>query len=63
MHMDDDCLIERTQRYMFIKLYIYKPIRKFFEGFRYGYHFSDELMVESRKQFIRRVKYETMERE
>lgn len=53
---------KNTKLYFFIKYNIYKPIRSISEGFRYGYYFSDELMVESRKQFIRRVKYEAMER-
>lgn len=51
-----------TWHYRWFKYNVYKPIRSICEGFRYGYYFSDELIIESRKRFIRRVKDEAMER-
>ena len=48
-----------TWHYLWFKYKVYKPVRKIFEGFRYGYFFSEELIIESRKRFIRRVKNES----
>lgn len=44
--------------YLWFKYRVYKPIRSIFEGFRYGYFFSEELIIESRKRFIERCKNE-----
>lgn len=45
-----------TWHYLWFKYRVYKPIRSIFEGFRYGYFFSEDLIIESRTRFIERCK-------
>lgn len=52
------CIRDKGPIYHWIKYNIYKPIRTLSENIRYGYFMSEEAQVESRKQFIRRLKDE-----
>jgi hypothetical protein len=50
------CVRDKGPIYHWIKYNLYKPIRSISEGIRYGYYFSEELQVESRRRFIEEVK-------
>lgn len=50
------CIQDKGPVYHWIKYNIYKPIRNFSESIRYGYWMSEEAQVQSKREWIEKLK-------
>ena len=51
-----------TWYYKWVKYNLYKPIRNWLCYYGYGYHLPEDELIERQREWIRRLKDETMER-